>query len=312
MYWYPFRSLIQGMPAMWSSQLARTLGVFYFFISAKKRRELERVYKDIFGGIIHDKEAKAVVKKAFVILLQNELEVLLFPTMNPGNIDFFVRYQGMELLDHALSSGKGAMLLFAHFGANQMIMPAVGYKGYTMSQLSAPPTVWEEKLPNKKFSRMDKRALEIRWQHEQSLPVKHINIFGSLKGAFVSLKKNEVLGVAIDGGGGKKRVEVDFLDKKALFPTGAIELAMRAKCPVLPVFMIRNEEGYNTMIIDRPLELSPGEDTGTIQSNMKLFIGRLEAHVLKYPCHYLTFLAMRRFMAEQGDTPFFITGGRKT
>lgn len=310
LYWYPFRLFIRLIPVSCSYTIARMLSVVYFFLSRRKRSQLEKEYREVFGEIIFDRGAKAVVKKAFSIWLQNELEVLLFSTMNRDNIGSFVRYQGMEHLDNALSSGKGAMLLFAHFGANQMIMPAVGYKGYRMSQLSAPPTVWMEKMPNRKFSPMGKKALELRWEQELSLPVRHINIFGSLKSAFVALKKNEVLGIAVDGGGGKNRIEVDFLGKKALFPTGAIELAMRTECSVLPVFMIRNDEGVHTVIIDPPLKLIRGHDAKYIQKNVELFISRFEPYVVKYPCHYLTFLALRRFMAEQGDTPFLMTGGR--
>jgi len=311
LYWYPFRLLIRHIPVRCSYTIARMLSVVYFIFSRGKRRQLDKEYREVFSDIIFDRDATTVVKKAFSIWLQNELEVLLFPTMNRYNIGSFVRYEGMEHLDNALLSGKGAMLLFAHFGANQMIMPAVGYKGYRMSQLSAPPTVWVEKLPNKKFSPMGKKALELRWQQELSLPVKHINIFGSLKSAFVALKNNEVLGIAVDGGGGKNRIEVDFLGKKALFPTGALELAMRVECSVLPVFMIRNDDGTHTMIIESPLKLLRGHDAEYIQQNVELFISRFEPYVVKYPCHYLTFLALRRFMAEQGDTPFLVAGERK-
>ncbi len=311
LYWYPFRLCIRRIPVSCSYAIARMMSRVYYSLSRGKRRQLEQEYREVFSEIIFDRDAKAVVKKTFSIWLQNELEVLLFPTMSRENIGSFVRYEGMEHLDNALSSGKGAMLLFAHFGANQMIMPAVGYKGYRMSQLSAPPTVWVEKLPNKKFSPMGKKALELRWQQELSLPVKHINIFGSLKSAFVALKNNEVLGIAVDGGGGKNRIEVDFLGKKALFPTGALELAMRVECSVLPVFMIRNDDGIHTMIIDSPLQLLRGHDARYIQQNVELFISRFEPYVVKYPCHYLTFLALRRFMEEQGDTPFLLAGERK-
>jgi len=310
-YWYPFRLFLRNLPASCVYKLAGILGAALALFAVGKRRQLENEYRTVFGTIGLEGSARVVVKKTFIQWMRSEFEVLLFPVMNRGNIDVYVRYQGMEHLDSALSRGKGALLLFAHFGANQMIMPAVGYKGYTMSQLSAPPTVWVEKLPKKKFSHMDKKALDIRWQHELSLPVKHINIFGSLKRAFVSLKNNEVLGIAVDGGGGKKRIEVDFLGGKASFSTGSIELALRADCPVLPVFMLRGEAGYNTMVIEPPLALMSGDDADNLRKNAELFISRFEPYVVKYPCHYLMFLALRRFMAEQGDTPFLVAGERK-
>lgn len=305
-YWYPFRLFMHRVPVRISYRIARMLGVVYFHLSPGKRRQLEKVYRADFSGTVQNTDAQSVVKNTYIVLMQNELEVLLFKTMNRDNIDSFVRYEGMAHLENALSAGKGAMLLFAHFGANQMVMPAIGYKGFSMSQLSAPPTVWVEKLPNNNFGPMRQKALEMRWEQELSLPVKHINIFGSLKGAFAALKKNEVLGVAIDGGGGKNRIEVDFLGKKALFPTGALELAMRAGCAVLPVFMVRHDRGYSTMILETPLELQTGKDEESIERNVKQFISRFEPYVVKYPWHYLTYLALRRLIAARGDTPFFV------
>lgn len=304
-YWYPLRFFLQRIPARCAYTAARAAGLAYFHLSSKKRGLVEREFRELFNGAPHCADTGNAVKRAFAVFAQNEFEALLFSTLTPKNIDRFIRYEGMEHLDRALSQGRGALLLFAHFGANQMIMPAVGHKGYTMSQLSAPPTVWVEKLPDKKFSMMGKKALQLRWRQELSLPVRHINIFGSMRGAFETLKRNEVLGVAVDGGGGKNRVAVDFLGRKALFSTGALELAMRTGCKVLPTFMVRNGEGFHTMIVEHPLELSNrGED---IRNNIRLFIERLERYVLKYPCHYLMFLALRRFMADKGDTPFFVT-----
>ena len=234
------------------------------------------------------------------------MEVLLFPVLNEKNIGTIIRYSGIEHLDKALSSGRGVILLFAHFGANQMVMPAIGYRGYKMSQLSSPPTVWKEKLQKKKFSSMEERALELRWKHELSLPVKHINIFGSLKEAFLCLKRNEILGVAIDGGGGKDRAEIDFLGRKAVFSTGAIDLALRTDCSVLPTFMVRDKSGYNTMIIEEPLNLiKEGDDKEAVKLNTEFFIRRLQEYVVKYPCQYLNFLTFRTFVSEQGDTPLF-------
>ncbi len=303
-YWYPFKILIQNIPAKYVYLIARVIGAFLYHVAKKKRNMFEQELNFIFGGKLCDREKS--VQKAFKILTCNELEVLLFPVLNANNIYSFVTISGIENLDNALSNRKGAILLFAHFGANQMIMPAIGYKGYKMSQLSAPPMVWKEKLPDKKFTSMGEKVLTTRWKHELSLPVTHINIFGSLKKAFLCLKKNEVLGIAIDGGGGRKRLTSDFLGRKAQFSTGSIEIAMRTGCAVLPTFMLRKKSGHNKMIVEPPLSLVTTSDQRAIQKNIQLFAERLERFVLQHPDHYLNFLALRRFMSEHGDSPLFI------
>lgn len=304
LYWYPFRFFIQAMPVSYLYGMGRIGGIVLFHIFTRKRRLFEEELNKIPPWPLDIRTLKNVIQKSFIEVFRNELEVLIFSKLNPGNIESVVKVSGLENLDNALGQGRGVMLLFAHFGANQMIMPAIGHRGYKMSQLSAPPMVWIEKLPGRKFTYMAKKALELRWAQELSLPVKHINIFGSLKDAFLCLKKNEILGIAIDGGGGKDRVEVDFLGRKALFSKGAIEIAMRTGCAVLPVFMTRDKKGHNTMVIEPQLRLSK-EDT--VQRNMERFVERLEWYVIKYLHLYLNFLALRQFMAEQGDTPFFLT-----
>lgn len=306
-YWYPFRFLIQRIPFKYTHLLASTAGVILYYLLSQKRHILERELLDIFDGRVKGSDSKTAVKGAFVNFLQNEAEVLIYPKLNEKNIGYFVEYSGLDHLDNALAKGKGVMLLFAHFGANQMIMPAIGYKGYRMSQLSSPPTVWVEKLPDKKFSRIGKMGLEIRWKHELSLPVTHINIFGSLKEAFLCLRRNEVLGVAIDGGGGKERTAVDFLDRQILLSTGAIEIAMRTGCAVLPTFMIRRKDGRHRMIIEQPLQIRDQKVyKEAIYENLSAFVSRLEEYLIKYPCHYLNFLALRRFMEGVDGVPFII------
>lgn len=305
-YLFPVRYGVQRIPLAWSYVIGGWGGYAAYGLLRKKRDTYERELNDP-SFAIHGTRKAEVVRRTFRNLVQSEMEVLYYPKLNSSNIRTIVSSQGLEHLDEAISAGRGIMLLFAHFGANQMIMPAVGYRGYRMCQMSAPPTVWIEKLPTKRFSRMDKKALEIRWECELSLPVRHINIFGSLKEAFLCLKRNEILGIAIDGGGGSDRVCVPFLGRNALFSVGALSIAMRTGCTVLPTFMVRDRTGRNTMIIEQPLTLFRDTDRNdAIKKNVELFVGRLEEYVRRHPCHYLNFLALRRFMTEQGDTPFFV------
>jgi KDO2-lipid IV(A) lauroyltransferase len=305
LYWYPFRFLVHYLPASAVYRLAGACGTIAYFLHGGRRNLLEQELSR-FSGDMPDRQARTIVKNAFINYFQNEIEVLLYSTLNAGNIDRFVACSGLDYIDAALGRGRGVMLLFGHFGANQMVMPAIGYHGYTMCQMSAPATVWVEKMPNRKFSAMEKKALAIRWNQELSLPVRHINIFGPLKAVYACLKKNEVLGIAADGGGGRDRVAVPFLGRTAYFSPGALEIAKRTGCAVLPVFMIRNKSGHHTMIVERPLEFDAAGPEMVTRS-LTRFVERLEHYVRKYPCHYLNFLGLRKKMELQDDTPFFKT-----
>ncbi|QWR76327.1 lysophospholipid acyltransferase family protein [Candidatus Magnetomonas plexicatena] len=302
-YYYPFRYLVGLLPFSLSYRLIKALGSIGFKIDKKKEFAYSKEVKRLFPNI-PDEEVRNIAKETLLNFLQNEIETLMFPNINKDNIDLFIEYVGLENLDIALKQGCGVILLFAHFGANQMVMPAIGYKGYKMSQLGAPATVWNDKDD---VSYIKRKNMEIKWRHEQTLPVTHINVFGSLKEAFLCLKRNEILGVAIDGGGGKDWVEVEFFDKRALYSTGAIDIALRTNAVILPVFMVRGHNSRHTMIIEQPLVCPEGADkTETITNYTAAFVSRLESYVAKYPWHYMYYLAWRSKIAlNGGDVPYF-------
>ncbi|MEO5358554.1 MAG: lysophospholipid acyltransferase family protein [Nitrospirae bacterium YQR-1] len=302
-YYYPFRYLVGVLPFTLSYLMIKTLGGIGFNFAKKKEfaysLEARRLFPD--KG---DDEIRSIAKQTLLNFLQNEIETLMFPKINKDNIDWFIEYAGLENLDEALKQQRGVILLFAHFGANQMVMPAIGYKGYKMSQLGAPATVWTEK---EQVSYIKKKNMEIKWRHEQTLPVTHINVFGSLKEAFLCLKRNEILGVAIDGGGGKEWVEVEFFGKRALYSTGAIDIALRTQAVILPTFMVRKPDSRHTMIIEKPLICPEGADKlQTIKNYTASFVEALQSYVVKYPWHYIYYLAWRNMIALKGDdVPYF-------
>lgn len=161
-------------------------------------------------------------------------------------------------------------------------------------------------MPDRTFLAIEKYAMRKRWQHEKSLPVTHINIFGSLKGAFRCLKRNEVLGVAIDGGGGADRIAVNFLYGQAYFSTGAAEIARRTGCAVLPTFMERNiSTGKNELHINKAFYIKKDSDSLEDKKQfIQSFASRLEIYIKRSPWLYLNFLSLRRMMTTLGDTPF--------
>ncbi len=318
LYWFPFRRLIQSLSPRLVYRLGRVAGGAMFLVARSRRAALMDCARLVLASAasvpgcdvvaaranLAPEALAGIAREALVNFCCNELETLLFPVLSVKVVADITRAQGLEHLDAALAQGHGAMLLFAHFGANQMIMPAVGHRGYAMSQLSAPATIWKEKFPGT-LSPLAEKVLEQRWRHELSLPVRHINIFGSLKEAFRCLKKNEVLGVACDGGGGAERLGLPFLGQTAYFPKGAMSIALRTGCAVLPTFMLRDAAGLNTLVVEPALELVQDEDhERAIAASLNRFLEVLQRYVIRHPSHYAGYLAFRRFMTERGDFPF--------
>lgn len=269
---------------------------------ALMREELEQ----LFSGHPLPRPIDDIVRDAYRAAMFNELEVLRYSSLSPQTIAQVCEVQGREHLDRALEQGRGAIILIGHFGANQMIMPALGHLGYPMHQLSAPPPVWAEILPGRTNWAWE-RVLERRWQLEKRLPVEHINVFRFLRPAFDCLAANEVLGLAFDGGGGQGWTQVQMLGRAANISTQPIQLWRKTGAALLPTAVIRPRgAGRHKVVITAPLQWQEAPTRALEnQVNMQAFVDRFGEWVRKLPEHYLQFLLMRRRVRGTDIRPLF-------
>jgi len=249
---------------------------------------------------------EALVRAALRGQMRSELEVLRYGTLTPGNLAETCVVEGRERLDAALSRGRGAVLLLAHMGANQLVMPALGHLGYAMHQLSAPPTKWVELLAETRATPLWARVQARRWALEQRLPVRHVDVFGFLRPAFEALHANGVLGVAFDGGGGSRFAEVPLLGRIARLSTQSVDLARRTGAAALPVVVVWDDalRVHRVVILG---EVEAGAPTDTLRA----VVASVEPWVAAFPEAYLPFLAMRRRVGRADGRPLFVGGGAR-
>jgi KDO2-lipid IV(A) lauroyltransferase len=299
--WYPLRITISFLPPRLAALIGRTGGLVLHVLS----REKQRVMADEFSRVLADRSAGeigAIVRESFVNYCCSELEVLLYPSLNRRYIDRVFTIEGREHIDAALGLGKGVLLFQAHFGAFQMTMPAIGYNGYTMNQISASAVLWKENNGSTTQSRM----LDLKARYEYTLPVKHISVRSSLRPAYHALEKNEIVGITVDGGGGKRTVSLRFLGRDSFFQTGGVDIALSTGAAVVPAFVI-SEPGLRHRLVFCPaLQVDPAADKDENRRKvMQQFASLLESFVYRNPEHYGYTLCLRRQMADKDAIPFF-------
>ena len=296
--YYPGQAALNKVPRRALERVARLGGrVVQRLGDAEMRDELERIYTK------HPmpRSADAILRDTYELTMFNELEVLRYPYLNPQTIGDVCEIVGLEHLEAARKKGKGAIILIAHFGANQMIMPALGHTGFPMSQLSAPPPVWAEILKETRTTPLWTKMLERRWELEKKLPVRHVNVFRFLRPAFEALHRNEVLGLAFDGGGGKKWATVDYLGRRANLSVQPAQIWNKTKAALLPTYVLRMPgEARHKVVITEELPYP-----GSLDAAMQAVASRFEPWVLKWPEHYLHFLQMRRRVRGTDVFPLF-------
>ena len=251
--------------------------------------------------------ADEVIRRAFHLRMLNELEVLRYPSLGPHNISGTAIVEGKHRLDAALAEGRGAIVMIGHFGANQMIMPALGYTGYPMNQISAPPTAWLDIRADGRVNPLFRRVQEKRWGLEQALPTQHIDVFGFMRPAYQCLDRGEILGLACDGGGGSRWVPMPLGRRTAWVPTQPWQLARSTRAPVLSCVVLHTgRQVVHRVILAEPFVVEKTRDKIADVGRAAERFGRwLSGWIRQYPHHYLPYLLLRRKVADTDARPFF-------
>lgn len=282
--WFPFRWFLLLLPFGAICGLGRMAGLMQSALYGTARRHIEAQMSLTFPDKSH-KEIKRIARESFVNHMQNEFELLLFPTMNRQTIESIITIEGREHLDRALGECRGVILLISHFGANLLFIPAFGHMGYKFNQMSVPATEWENKVGRSFY--FLRAVLKLRTRYVEELPVKHIPVTSTLKPAFKCLKANEILCIAGDGGAGVgEKVKVPFLGRFVYLPFGAFAIAARTKAVVLPAMMVRQPDCRHRMVILPPMAIEDGGGTKDYTQSVRNYAKILEKYIYEYPDHY--------------------------
>lgn len=300
-YWYPLRFCIRFIPLLWIYRLGKIGGSLLFLISKQKRLILSDELKQVFPDL-NAKSINIIVKDSFANYCMSELEVLLYPEINKEYISKHISMEGMEHLEKALSHGSGVLLLQAHFGAFQMVLPILGHCGYVINQISASASLWKSHAT----SAIQKIALDRKAQYENRLPIKHFPVGNIPRPLFMALRRNEIVGITSDGGAARKTVEVRFLGRTANFPQGVADLALKTGAVIVPAFIITGKNLFHRLVFHPPLEKKNHSDpSAEAAAIMQDFADILSDYVRRYPNHYGYTLCLRRVMAATDEHPLF-------
>lgn len=129
-----FPDIVRSAPPEAARGLMLAAGSIYYAINARERRKIEQSVTDLLGK---GSRADATKKKVFTHILEHYFEKLLVANRSRSFLDSFlskrVAAEGLELLDRALSLGRGAIAVTAHWGAVELIPPVLALRGYPIS-----------------------------------------------------------------------------------------------------------------------------------------------------------------------------------
>ncbi len=247
---------------------------------------------------------ESLLQDAYRVTFRVHLEELLLGKLTAGNWQGWMRLDGLDNLQSALSRQKGAVLLFPHAG-NFMFMHAImGLIGHTYTQYAArgmaPPEVaasHAEVFANNKWRREARAARE---DNEDRLPINFISLDTPVRHLYRCLARNELVGIAFDGRIGGKWVKAPYLGRTALLSPGPYRLVASTGAALVPVFVSTPDGGPGVCTFGEPFD---GKDSEAL---MRRFLAdNVEPWLGQHPAEYGTWLAHCRERAHVDDHPFF-------
>ncbi len=280
--WYPLRWLLRALPPGPALAVLRSMGDLHYALSGPKRELLRENLRRIGIPAANDEQN---IRRYFQTHYIDQLFILVFPGLTPGNISQFVEIRGRDHLDDARSKGKGVILVHGHLGPAHLPLVTLAHLGYPMKQIGNPS--------DQGLSWIGRHvAFRQRMRYEQRIPAEIIPASTFLRPVFTALRDNKVVMTTGDGSGNEftfgKQHRFTFLGQPVVLPLGPAILARKTGAVLVPLFIEPGTKTRFTVVIEPEIPVCAAGETGLVAATEQ-FLCRLEHYILRYPgsMHFL-------------------------
>ncbi len=260
------------LPESWLEALGRGLGRFVFRHVGVRRQ----VVLDNLAHAFPERDVLSLwdlAERIFGNLGMNLFAFFALGRLTPARIRARVRLENTDYLDGLREAGQGALLMTGHFGHWELLGAAVSAYGYPTKYLvRTQSNPWADRLQNK----IRERA---------GLGVIRTDV--SVRQLVRQVRDGGYVGVLPDANAGDDGVFVDFLGRTASTPRGLAYFAFKLKCPIIPVFLVRLDDGTHVARFRDPIHADPAWDEETaVRELTRVYTDVLSDVVRAHPDHY--------------------------
>lgn len=255
----------------------------YAFFSREDREALKENLKQLFPDY-EDSRLKSISSKIFINFGKYLVDFFRFSLINADYIKRYVKVEGKHYLDGVLKQKKGAILASAHIGNWELggaVLAALGFP------LSVVALTHKHNNVNQFF---------IKQREAKGVGVIPIGI--AIRRCFKVLANNGAIALVSDRDYFDNGLEMEFFGKKAIIPKGPALFSRRCSTPIVPVFMLRNEDDTFTLKILEPImPVQTKNEHEDLIRVTETIVKVIESVVRKYPEQWFVF---KRFWEKIG------------
>jgi KDO2-lipid IV(A) lauroyltransferase len=252
--------------------IANIVGTGAYYFRHEARRDVTDNMRRVMGPNASNREVRRAAREVFRNATRYYADLLHVPRLDP---ETFYREQldleGEEYLRDAQESGRGAVVVSAHFGSPEMAVQGLAAAGFSIYALTEP---------------LDPPAMSdfIHWLRSRHGHIYRTISFGSIKEAIQRLKHGGLVAVLFDRDVAGTGVPMQFCGAETRIPLGAIELALRTGADIIPAWAWRIDDFRFHARIGPPLEIvHTGDFDRDVRANAERLLALFEGHLRAYP-----------------------------
>ena len=258
-------------PAYW---LGRRFGDLAYLGLARRRRVALDNLEIAFGSEKSAAERRAIARATFRNLGEHLIDFSRMRRLTPDTFPSVCTVEGLERVEQLLARRAGLLMLSAHFGSWELASAIALRLAPRMHVIVRP-------LDNPALHRLVEAYR--RYSGCYVIP-KNRALPASLK----ALRRGEIVGLLMDQSSLRHEgIPVPFFGTDAYTSIGPALMALRAGCPVIGVFMVRQGLGKHRLVFSEEIPIQrSGNLRQDIADNTRRFNQLIESYVRAYPDHW--------------------------
>ncbi|MBP7216046.1 MAG: mitochondrial fission ELM1 family protein [Candidatus Omnitrophica bacterium] len=264
--------------------VARRIANLWYWLDRKHRVLVLANLKTAFPEKSPE-QLRGIARVFFSNFAQNFIELLYIPRIGKRYIETFITIHGQEYIQQALARGKGVILLGVHEGSWEVTN-----------------TLWEYlQFPFVLFVReQGMHFLDTFLNAQRSYSAKTIiRRQGGARQLIEALKNNQVIAMSADQGG-KAGIQVQFFNKSASMPVGAVRLALQYQATIIPGFYRRIHGPRAELFLGPAFTLKQsGNPERDVVDNVQALAHHFEGYIAKFPAEYMWSYKIWKYSQER-------------
>ncbi|MHB1132312.1 MAG: lysophospholipid acyltransferase family protein [Chloroflexota bacterium] len=270
-------AIVSLLPYVIGYYLALAAGELSYWLQGRRRANVQANLRRVLGTDLSETDLRRQVRGVFRNGAIHYLDLLRLPRLRLDEVDKRIHVHGFENLERARAGGKGVIVVTAHMGSFDTVLQIMAVR-------KVPLVVPAEPVK-------PRRLFDFVTSLRSSQGVRFVAAETGVMFALVkSLKRNEVIGLAVDRDWRGDGISLEWCGAVATFQPGAALLARRLGTPIVPAFAIRRPDNVSEVFVEPPLAIMASDDQeADVRENMRRILDVVARYIRTYPDQWVAF-----------------------